>query len=87
MVVPEASARPVTTRTAPQTSFVQSPVPAPPHGGSLDREAEFAAMKAQFVAFQLAEERRQTEVEALKSANARLLGEVGGSLSASRVHS
>lgn len=43
---------------------MQFPVSAPPHGGSSDREAEFAAMKAQ--------------MEALKLANQRLQGEVSG---------
>ena len=82
VVVPEASGRPAPTPSAPEKSFVRAPVSAPSHEGGLDKEAEFAAMKEQMEALELAEARRQAEFEALQADNRRLLGEVRGFLDA-----
>lgn len=68
--------RPVKTANPPENLFLPSPVPAPSHAGSLDREAEFVAMQAKMEALELAEERRQADFEALRSDNERLRGEV-----------
>lgn len=94
MIAPEASGRPASTPSAPEISFVRSPVPAPSHGGGLDQGAELAAMKAQLEALlvadkrrQATEERQQAEIAALQSdnkklqsENKKLLGEVSESL-------
>eukprot|EP00903_Cladosiphon_okamuranus_P009011 g8620.t1 len=76
VIVPEASIRPVKPAVPRGNLFVRSPVPAPSHDGSLDREAEFAAMKAKIEALELAEERRRADFEALQSDNRRLRGEM-----------
>jgi len=94
VIVPEASARSIKTTSAPENSFVQSPVPAPPHDGSVDQRAQLAAMQAKVEALQLADARRQAKLEALELAeesrkaklealqcdHKKLLGEVSGSL-------
>ena len=66
-VVPDVSGRPSTTPSASEKSLVRPPVLAPADGGSLDQQVEFAAMKAKLEAFELAEERRQAEFEAMQS--------------------
>ncbi|CBJ27116.1 Pseudogene [Ectocarpus siliculosus] len=57
---------------AEDKSLVESPaVPAPSHDGGLDRDAEFAALKAKFEALELGDERRQAKLEALELAEER----------------
>lgn len=53
-----------------------APVSAPPHDGSLNREAEFAAMKAKLEALELANERRQAKLDAMEVENKRLMSKV-----------
>lgn len=75
--IPEASGRPVTTSSAPEKSFVRSPVPTPPpHNSLLDLPAEYAAMKAKLEASELA------FAAAVQAAYKRLEGEVRGALTA-----
>jgi len=83
VIAPEASGRPVTTRSAPEKSFVESPIPAPSHGGGLDQGAELVALKAQMEALlaadkrrQAAEERQKEKVEALELAEERRQAEI-----------
>ena len=71
---------------------MRAPASAPFHDGGLDKEAEFAAMKAKMELLELAEtrrqaesERRQAEFEALHADNKRLLREVWTLLLAQRV--
>ncbi|CAN0494133.1 unnamed protein product, partial [Ectocarpus sp. 8 AP-2014] len=77
-VIAGGSSRRVTNPPrAEDKSLVESPaVPAPSHDGGLDRDAEFAALKAKLEALELAEERRQAEFEELQSDNKQLLREV-----------
>ena len=62
VIVPEASGRPVATPSAPETPLVRSPVPAPPHDGSLDRDTEFATMKARLDALESDKKKLESEV-------------------------
>ncbi|CAB1104224.1 unnamed protein product [Ectocarpus sp. CCAP 1310/34] len=56
----------------PDKSLVEYPaVPAPSHDGGLDRDAEFATLKAKLEALELADERRQAKLEALEVAEER----------------
>ncbi|CAN0387169.1 unnamed protein product, partial [Ectocarpus sp. 12 AP-2014] len=77
-VIASGSSRRITQLPrAEDKSFVEAPaVPAPSHDGGLDRDAEFAALKAKLEALELADERRQAEFEELQSANKQLLAEV-----------
>ena len=71
VVVPGATIRPVVTPRGQEQSSVRSPVSARSHDGSLDREAELAAMKAKMAALELAEAQRQAQFEALQADNKR----------------
>lgn len=78
VVIPEAGTSPTATSSAPERSSVRFPVSASPHDGILDREVDFSAMKAELEALKLADERRQREVEALKSEKQKLQSRVSG---------
>eukprot|EP00752_Nemacystus_decipiens_P002649 g2479.t1 len=76
VVVPEGRTRAVIPPRSPVTSSVRSPASAPLHDGNLDRDAEFAYMKAKMKALELAEERRRAELESLKSSHERVQGQM-----------
>ncbi|CAM9872495.1 unnamed protein product, partial [Ectocarpus sp. 4 AP-2014] len=57
------------TRAEDKSLVESSAVPAPSHDGGLDRDAEFAALKAKLEALELADERRQAKFEALELAD------------------
>jgi len=77
VIVPKASAR---REKLSVRSPVSAPVSARPHDSALDQQAELAAMRAKMEALQLADERRQAEIEALQAGKTRLERQASGSL-------
>ena len=76
--IPEANLWPVAAVGTPESKRLisRSPVSAPPHDGSLGPGLDVAAMNAKLQALELADAKRQTELEALKSEKETLLRKV-----------